>query len=112
MTTSTPLPQVLTVEVSARRLVLDLSDGTRAEVPLDLFPILAAATPEERTAWEVIHGGYAVRWPLLDEDISLFSVLHPDETLPMRPEAVARRLRDVQRRRARRGARGHEPRRR
>ncbi|HSW29085.1 MAG TPA: DUF2442 domain-containing protein [Longimicrobiales bacterium] len=105
MTTSTSLPQVLKAEVSTRRLVLHLSDGTKAEAPLDLFPVLAAARPEEWAAWEVIHGGHAVRWPLLDEDISVFSVLHPDETIPMRPEAVTRRLRNIQRRRARDGRR-------
>ena len=105
MSTSTTLPQVIEVKVTEEQLVLGLTDGTVAAAPLDMFPILAASTEEERRRWEIIHGGHAVRWPLIDEDISLFSVLHPEACIPMKADAVERHLEKVRHWRARR-ARG------
>jgi hypothetical protein len=44
-----------------------------------------------------------VRWPLIDEDISVLSVAHPEECLPMKVDAVERHLDKVRRWRARGG---------
>lgn len=100
MSTSTSLPRVTGVEVTSGSLVLRLDDGTVATTPLDRFPILSAATDEERAAWDIIHGGRAVRWPMIDEDISVLSVAHPEECIPMRADAVERHLEKVRRWRA------------
>ena len=102
MSTSSTLPRVIKVEVAHSRLVLCLADGTVATAPLEMFPILAASTEEERERWEIIHGGHAVRWPLIDEDISVFSVVHPEECIPMRADAVERHMEKVRGWRARR----------
>ena len=40
-------------------------------VPLDWYPRLAHGTPEERDNWELIGPGEGIRWPDLDEDISV-----------------------------------------
>ena len=97
MSTSSKVPRVTAVEVRQEELVLELDDGTTASAPLSMFPILSAGTEEERAHWKIIHGGRAVRWSLLDEDISVLSILHPDQCIPMRPEAVARHLEKVRR---------------
>ena len=81
-----------------------LDDGTRHAAPLTLFPILAEATPVERARWELLGGGLGIHWLDLDEHVSVFSVVRPDQTVPMRPEAVQRHLtRNRQRRSARAG---------
>ena len=69
-------------------------------MPLDLFPILAEATPGERTRWEPLGGGVGIHWPELDEHISVFSVVYPERTVPMRTEAVERHLARIRRRRS------------
>ena len=94
--------RVRAVELRPDALVLELEDGTKAAAPLEMFPILRAGSDEERARWKIIHGGRAVRWPLLDEDISVFSVLHPKACIPMAPEAVERHLEKLRRWRARR----------
>jgi len=109
MSTSTTVPRVTGVEIRDADLILELEDGTSARAPLDTFPVLSSGTSEERSSWRIIHGGRAVRWPLLDEDISVFSLLHPERCIPMRPEAVARHLQKVRRWRAERdGARSRD----
>lgn len=76
------------VQVTDRELIVELHDGSRHAVPLDLFPILAEATPEERSQWELLGNGVGVHWPELDEHVSVFSVVYPERTVPMRPEAA------------------------
>jgi hypothetical protein len=44
-------------------------------VPLEWFPRLRDATPEERHSWELIGRGVGIRWPALDEDISVAGLL-------------------------------------
>ncbi len=88
-------------EVTERELIVELADGSRHAVPLALFPILADASPAERARWELLGGGVGIHWPELDEHISVFSVVHPDRTVPMRPDALERHLvRNRQRRSA------------
>lgn len=63
------------VEVSEDTLSVELSDGRTIAVPLDWYPRLAHATPEERGAWRLIGGGRGIHWPALDEDISVANLL-------------------------------------
>jgi hypothetical protein len=46
-------------------------DGRIIGVPLAWFPRLLAATPEQRSRCEIGGGGIGLRWPELDEDLSV-----------------------------------------
>ena len=52
-----------------------LADGRQISVPLAWSPRLLAATPEERMQWRLIGGGVGIHWELIDEDISVESLL-------------------------------------
>jgi len=44
------------------------------EVPIpwsDCSPLLATASPEQRSTAELSPGGYGIHWPLLDEDLAV-----------------------------------------
>lgn len=92
------------LEISATDLVVELDDGSRHSARIALFPILEDGTPEERAEWKFVEDRRGIHWPLLDEDISVVSIVAPDRTLPMRPEAVARHIRANRERRRRRSA--------
>jgi hypothetical protein len=67
------------------------------------------ATPRERADWELIGGGIGVHWEAIDEDISVASLLQPENfmRLPnaaLEPTSRARRAgRGVRRQRPARG---------
>jgi len=86
--------------VTERELIVELADGSRHAAPFDLFPILAEATSAERARWELLGGGVGIFWPELDEHVSVFSVVHPERTVPMRPQAMERHLARNRRRRS------------
>ena len=65
------VPEVERVTVTEDALTAELSDGRTITVPLDWYPRLAHGTPEERDNWELIGPGEGIRWPDLDEDISV-----------------------------------------
>ena len=52
-----------------------LSDGRAILVPLEWFPKLRDASPEERARWRLIGKGIGIHWPELDEDLSLEALL-------------------------------------
>ncbi len=52
-----------------------LSDGREIRVPLEWFPKLRDATPEERQHWRFIGKGIGIHWPDIDEDLSLEGLL-------------------------------------
>ena len=64
-------PGVERVIVTEDALTAELSDGRTISVPLDWYPRLAHATPQERDNWELIGSGEGIHWPDLDEDISV-----------------------------------------
>ena len=59
------------VSVSDDTLTVDLSDGRTISVPLAWYPRLVHATRDERNNWEFIGTGQGIRWPDLDEDLSV-----------------------------------------
>jgi hypothetical protein len=63
------------VVVTADSLTVDLDDGRTISVPLSWNPRLLQATPEERQNWRLIGKGEGIRWPDLDEDISIENIL-------------------------------------
>lgn len=63
------------VAVTDRFLTARLEDGREISVPLEWYPRLQSATPEERNRYEIAADGRALRWPELDEDILLDHLL-------------------------------------
>ena len=68
-------PVALTIDVTEDTLTADLMDGRTISVPLDWYPRLVYATPEERDNWEIHAGGQHLHWPDVDEDISVEGLL-------------------------------------
>ena len=63
------------VQIDEDRLVVDLMDGRSIAVPLAWYPRLLAATPGQRTNWQVAGAGYGIHWPDIDEDLSTEGLL-------------------------------------
>jgi len=80
MRTLTERIEALAVEVSFSRdaLSVTLTDGRVVSAPLVWFPRLADASPRQRSGWDLIGGGIGVHWEAIDEDISVASLLHPE----------------------------------
>ncbi len=63
------------VEFVQDSLVVHLEDGRTLGVPLEWFPRLRDASPEQRNHWRMIGPGSGVHWPDLDEDLSVAGLL-------------------------------------
>ncbi|MDN5874925.1 MAG: DUF2442 domain-containing protein [Sinobacteraceae bacterium] len=63
------------VEFSDDFLTVGLKDGRKLAVPIEWYPRLANASPEQRQHWEICGGGYGIHWPDLDEDLSAEGLL-------------------------------------
>ena len=76
------------VSVTDDELVVHLDDGRVLHVPLEWFPRLVKATPEQRCNCRLVGRGIGIHWPDLDEDLSVEGLLvgRPEELshgLPM-----------------------------
>lgn len=81
MSTSAPEnPLAISVEFAEGVMRVALRDGRALEVPLDWFPRLQEATPEEREDLRLIGGGVGIHWPQLDEDLSVRALLYRAES--------------------------------
>lgn len=69
------IPKAEDVRVTQDTLSVDLSDGRTISVPLEWFPRLVYATPEERNNWRLIGKGHGIHWEVIDEDISVEGLL-------------------------------------
>ena len=69
------VPDATSVTTDDDMLTAELSDGRTISVPLDWFPRLVHATPQERDNRRLIGGGQGVHWPDLDEDLSVEGLL-------------------------------------
>jgi hypothetical protein len=52
-----------------------LADGRRVSIPLAWFPRLLHATKAQCANFQLLGGGAGIRWPDLDEDISVDGLL-------------------------------------
>ena len=68
-------PLAVEVSCTADALRVRLADGREVSAPLEWFPRLRDATPEQRGEWRLIGGGVGVHWPALDEDLSVAGLL-------------------------------------
>ena len=55
------------------RIYILTDQGNTYSRPLEAFPLLLEATPEQREAFEIGLGGDDIRWEELDEDIHISS---------------------------------------
>jgi uncharacterized protein DUF2442 len=63
------------VEVTGEVITARLTDGRIISVPLSWSWRLSDATPEQRAKFEILGAGQGVRWPGIDEDISVEGML-------------------------------------
>ena len=68
-------PLAIDISFTADALHVVLADGREVSAPLQWFPRLLKATPEQRAQWELIGDGIGIHWPLIDEDIEVESLL-------------------------------------
>jgi hypothetical protein len=68
-------PLAVDVKVAASALIVTLADGREVSAPLAWFPRLLKASETDRAKWRLIGGGIGIHWPVLDEDISVESLL-------------------------------------
>jgi len=68
-------PLAVDVRTAADILHVVLADGREISVPLAWFPRLLNAKEEQQRQWRLIGGGIGIHWPLIDEDISVESLL-------------------------------------
>ena len=68
-------PRVTAVEVTDQLIVAHLVDGRTISVPLAWSWRLTDATPEQRAHYEIFGDGTGIRWPDIDEDISVRGML-------------------------------------
>lgn len=67
--------RVADVEVTEDELSVRLMDGRTISVPVVWYPRLSNATDEQRKNWQIIGGGYGIRWKEIDEDLSTDGLL-------------------------------------
>src|SRR5829696_6963259 len=68
-------PHAVDVTIDASALHFVLADGREISAPLEWFPRLRDATPEQRRHWRLIGGGVGMHWEAVDEDVSVESLL-------------------------------------
>lgn len=68
-------PKIKEVSISEDSITAVLKDGRTVSVPLSWSWRLSEATPEQRGRFEILGSGQGVRWPDLDEDISVEGML-------------------------------------
>lgn len=71
MTTSEARPLAREIEITEDTLVIHVKDGRTLAVPLAWFPRLLDATKAQLVNYQIVGGGEALRWPDVDEDISV-----------------------------------------
>ena len=111
MSTLVERSEALAVSVSCTDddLSVVLSDGRTVAVPLAWFPRLVGASAKQRADWELIGGGVGIHWEAVDEDISVSSLLQPENFMRLPDKALQpmspaqRRARKVKPLRAARG---------
>jgi len=70
--------RVRNVRFTEDKVYFELRDGREIGVPLDWFPKLKEASPEERKNYYLTGGGTGIHWEGLDEDISIKYLLREE----------------------------------
>ena len=69
------VPEATNIIVTDHALTIELADCRTLSVPLEWYPRLVHATPEERDKWELYAEVGHIHWEDLDEDISVEGLL-------------------------------------
>ena len=69
-------PRISDLRVSEAEITAYLVDGRTVSVPLVWSWRLSEATSAQRDHWEIIGDGIGIRWPEIDEDISIEGMLY------------------------------------
>jgi len=80
------------IKFAGGKMLLEIDGRTEEYELTSVSPALAAASELERMTLEVSPSGYGIHWPLLDEDISvdsLLGVVHQPEAVYQASGAVA-----------------------
>jgi hypothetical protein len=72
---SPPKARARSLEFITDAFVVHLEDGRSLTIPLEWFPRLRDATPEQRNRWVLIGPGFGIHWPEIEEDISVVGLL-------------------------------------
>lgn len=56
-------------------ICLSLTDGREIRTPIEFYPRLATATPEQLRNFRLMGGGRGIHWEGLDEDLSVDSIV-------------------------------------
>lgn len=75
-----PLARAMDVRLTDDTLIVAFEDGRVLHVPLEWFPRLRSATPEQRANFRLIGRGVGIHWPELDEDLSVQGLLSGSPT--------------------------------
>lgn len=68
-------PQAHEIKCTDVSLIVELVDGRTITAPLAWFPNLAKASKKQLENWELLGDGEGVRWPEIDEDLSIKGLL-------------------------------------
>ncbi len=71
--------KAIDVEIRDNSIEVTLADGRRVSAPLEWFPRLRDATPEQQRNWRFIGPGIGMHWEDIDEDVSVRSLLATGE---------------------------------
>lgn len=63
------------LEFDAVSMHVTFTDGRVLSVPLQWFPLLRDATPQQLANYEICGGGVSLHWPEIDEDISIAGLM-------------------------------------
>jgi hypothetical protein len=63
------------VEFDDVTMRVTFTDGRVLIVPLNWFPILRNAKPDERANYQICGGGVSLHWPDIDEDLSIAGLM-------------------------------------
>ncbi len=90
MSTLIERAEALAVDVSCTEddLSVVFSDGRTVAVPLAWFPRLVRASAKQRAGWELIGGGVGIHWEAIDEDLSVASLLQPENFMRLPDKAL------------------------
>ncbi len=87
--TSPDKPVAVSVTVNADDFTLLLKDGRKFRIPWKWFPLLLAATHEQRSSGRVCKLGAQLHWDQVDQDISVVALMQDAEQLLLEEELSA-----------------------
>jgi len=75
------------VTITDATLAVELEDGRVIITPLEWYPRLKRATPEQRAAWKWWGPKRAIHWPALDEHLGIGGMLRGIPSIEYRRQA-------------------------